>query len=213
MGLHNPLADGQAQAGPRDVPSPVFAVDAGELPKQVRQPLGGYPSALVRDGDSHVVALPHGGHPDGRRLVRVPGRVGEEVVQHLDDAPAVRHDQRQLRREVDAEVVPAPSTLEPAPGLVHQGRHLRRRGGDRQLARLDARHVEQVADQVAHVVGLLADDAEELEHLGGVQLGRRLRQRGGGALDGGKRGPELVAHHAQELGPQPLHLLQRRHVL
>ena len=179
VGLHDPLADGQAQARPRDVPSPVLAVDAGELPEQVRQPLGGYPSALVRDGDRHVVSLPHGGHPDGRRLVGMPGRVGEEVVQHLDDAPPVRHDQRQLRREVDAEVVPAPSALEPAPGLVHQGRHVRRRGGHRQLARLDARHVEQVADQVAHVVGLLADDAKELEHLGGVQVGRRLRQRGG----------------------------------
>ena len=69
----------------------------GELPEQVRQPLGGYPSALVRDGDGHMVTLPHGGHPDGGRLVRVPGRVGEEVVQHLDDAPPVRHDQRQLR--------------------------------------------------------------------------------------------------------------------
>ena len=80
MGLHYPLADGEAQARPRDVPSPVLAVDAGELPKQVRQPLGGYPSALVRDGDSHVVSLPHGGYPDGRRLVGVPGRVGEEVV-------------------------------------------------------------------------------------------------------------------------------------
>ena len=87
VGLHDPLADGQAQARPRDVPSPVLAVDAGELPEQVRQPLGGYPSALVRDGDRHVVALPHGGHPDGRRLVGVPGRVGEEVVQHLDGNP------------------------------------------------------------------------------------------------------------------------------
>ena len=82
--------------------------------------------------------------------------------------------ERSMRR-----LVLPPSALEPAPGLVHQGRHVRRRGGHRQLARLDARHVEQVADQVAHVVGLLADDAEELEHLGGVQVGRRLRQRGG----------------------------------
>ena len=140
VGLHYPLADGETQARPRDVPSPVLAVDAGELAEQVRQPLGGYPPALVRDGDRHVVALPHGRYPDGRRLVGVPGRVGEEVVQHLDDAPPVRHDQRQLRREVDAEVAPAPSALEPASGLVHQGRHVRRRGGHRQFARLDARH-------------------------------------------------------------------------
>ena len=32
-------------------------------------------------------------------------------------------------------------------------------------------------------------------------------------LDGGQRGPQLVAHHGQELGPRPLQLLQRRQVL
>ena len=46
----SPFAGGEAQARPRDVPSPVFAVDAGEPPKQVRQPLGGYPSALGMGG-------------------------------------------------------------------------------------------------------------------------------------------------------------------
>ena len=32
-------------------------------------------------------------------------------------------------------------------------------------------------------------------------------------FDGGQRGPQLVAHHGQELGPRPLQLLQRRQVL
>ena len=36
MGLHDPLADGQAQAGPAGLPSPLLAVEPRELPEQVR---------------------------------------------------------------------------------------------------------------------------------------------------------------------------------
>ena len=88
---------------------------------------------------------------------------------------------------------------------------LARTGSTGRGAGLDAGHVQQVADDLAHAVGLVADDPVELAHLGGVQV--RLQQRVGGALDGGQRGPQLVAHHGQELRPQPLLLLQRRQVL
>ena len=72
---------------------------------------------------------------------------------------------------------------------------------------------EEVADQPAHVIGLLVDDPEELEHLGRVE-GRRGAEHGGGrALDGGQRGAQLVAHHAQELGAQPLALVEIGEVL
>ena len=65
-----------------------------ELPEQVRQTLGGLsPTALVGDRDGHVV------RPPARRTplwptasLGVPGRVGEQVAQHLDDAPPIRHD-------------------------------------------------------------------------------------------------------------------------
>ena len=109
--------------------------------------------------------------------------------------------------------MPAASAQERVPGLVHQSGHLRGLGDDRQGAGLDAPRIQQVADQAAHVIGLLVDDPEELEHLGRVQGGRGAQHGGGRALDGGQRGPQLVAHHAQELGPQPLQLLQRRQVL
>ena len=55
-------------------------------------------------------------------------------------------------------------------------------------------------DQAVHAVGLLVNDAEELRHLGR-------------ALDRGQRRAQLVAHHAQELGPHALDFLQRRQVL
>ena len=63
------------------------------------------------------------------------------------------------------------------------------------------------------MVGLVLDDAEELAHHPRVRLGGRAQHRGGGALDGRQRRPQLVADHAQELGPQPLLLLHRRQVL
>ena len=49
-------------------------------------------SACARDGDRHVAPVPHRGHQDGRPVGRVPGGVGEQVAQHLDDAPPVGHD-------------------------------------------------------------------------------------------------------------------------
>ena len=52
-----------------------------------------------------------------------------------------------------------------------QRRHIRRLGTDRQRARLDVRHIEQVPDQLPHPFGLLDDDPVELVHLGGVQTG------------------------------------------
>ena len=89
----------------------------------------------------------------------------------------------------------------------------RRLGGDRQRARLDAPRIQQVADQAAHVIGLLVDDPEELKYLGRLRRRRAVQHGRGRALDCGQRGPQLVAHHAQELGPQPLQFLQRSQVL
>ena len=106
-----------------------------------------------------------------------------------------------------------PPTRKVFRALVDQGGDVRglRRDGER--AGLDAAGIEQVADEALHVVGLSVDDAEELEHLGERQ-GRHGAEHGrGGPLDGGQRRAQLVAHHAQELRPQPVQFLQRRQVL
>ena len=213
MGLDDALADGQAQAGPAELASPLVAVELGELAEQVGQLLDGQAHAVVGHREGDVDAVAHGGDPDGGEVVGVAGGVGEQVVQHLDDAPAVGGDPGQARRQVDDQVGSSAPALEAAPGLVHQRGDLHGFWGDRQGAGLDAGHVQQVADQVAHALRLVADDAEELGHLGGVQLGGVLQQGVGRPLDGGQRGPELVADHAQELGAPPLQVLQRRQVL
>ena len=109
--------------------------------------------------------------------------------------------------------MPAASAQEGLPGLLHQARHVRRLGGDRQRARLDVPRIQQVADQAAHLIGLLGDDPEKLEHLGRARRRRAAQHGRGRALDRGQRAPQLVAHQAKELGPQPLQLLQRRQIL
>ena len=210
--LHQTLADGEPQAAP----DPALAVpggDPGVLPEQVRQPLRRNAQAFVADRNRDMHPVAGSGDPDGGRVGRVPGGVGEEVVQHLHDAPPVGHHPGKLRCEVDEDVVPPAAAQERVSRPVHQGGHLRGLGRHRERARVDAPRVQQIADEPAHVVGLLDDDAEELAHLRPVQRRRGLHQGGGGALDRGQRRAQLVAHHVQELGPQPLELFQRREIL
>ena len=151
--------------------------------------------------------------PNGRRLGSVPRRVGEEVVEHLHDAPPVGHHGGQAGGQVDQDGVTPAAAQERGSRPLHQNRHLRGLGRDRERARLDAPRVEQVADQASHVPGLLDDDAVELAHLGRVECRRFLQEGRRRALDGGQRLAQLVAHQAQELGPQPLDLVERREVL
>ena len=169
------------------------------------------PSSETENRDVHGVA--HGRDPDRRGLRRVAGGVGQQVAQHLHDAPAVGHHPGQVGRQVDEHGVAAAAGEKGGAGPVHQHRDLRGLGRNREGARLDAPGIEQRADEAAHVPGLLVDDAVELAHLGGVELRRVLQQRGDRALDGGERSAQLVAHHAEELGAQPLQLLERREIL
>ena len=99
----------------------------------------------------------------------MPGRVGEQVADDLYDAPPVRHHQGQVRLYVKGQGGPAPGVLEGAPGPVHQQGHLRRFRVHRQRPRLDASHVQQVADEFPHVIGPVHDDALKLAQLRRVQ--------------------------------------------
>ena len=105
----------------------------------------------------------------GSRLGRIPGRIGQEVAQHLEGALAVGHHQGKPSGQVDENVVSAPAADEGAPRLVNKVGDVRRCWLHRQCARLDAGHGQQVAFQHAYAVGLLHNDPEELAHLGRVQ--------------------------------------------
>ena len=212
MRLDQPLADHEPEARSRG--RALGAVRrAGVFAEQVGQPLRRDAPALVGDRDLDMESAARGRDPDRGGLRRVPRGVGEKVVQHLYDAPAVGHDRGQVPRQVDEHGVPAAAGEKCGARPVDQLGHLRalRRNGER--ARLDAPRVEQVADQAAHVPGLVVDDAVELVPLGRVDLRRGFQQRRGRPLDGGERRPQLVAHHAEELRAQPLDLMKRREIL
>ena len=72
MGLHQPLADRQAEAGRAERALAVAAGEACVLAEQVRQPLRRYAPALVGDRDGDVDALAHRGDADGQGLRGVP---------------------------------------------------------------------------------------------------------------------------------------------
>ena len=160
-----------------------------------------------------MAALAHCRDPDGGRFQRVPGGVGEEVVEHLHDAPPVGHHAGQPDGKVHDDAVPAAAAQEGAPRLLHQLGQLRRLGRNRERARVDAARIEQVADQAAHVSGLLVDDAKELAQLGRVHRVRGVQQGADRAHDGGERRAQLVAHQAQELRAHAFDLVERRQVL
>ena len=186
---------------------------SGVLPEQVRQALRCNPPALVRDRDRdmHVVACRR--DTDWRGLRGVPSRVGEQVVQHLHDAPPVGHHAGQVRRQVDEHRVPGVAGEERGPRLLDQLAQRRGLGRDRERAGVEPPRIQQVADQRAHAVGLLVDDAEELPRLRRTEALRGIQHRRRRTLDGGERRAQLVAHHPQEIGPHPVERLERRQVL
>ena len=136
--------------------------------------------------------------PDPGPRVR-PGQPAAEVETEpgLRVAAVMAHPDLETRRErARADLQAPPRPLQPEPETRHVS--LRRR---------------QVAARAAagclrggphrHRVGLLG----RVELRFGVQRGGRR------TLDRGQRLAQLVAHHTQELGPQPLQLLERRQVL
>ena len=153
------------------------------------------------------------GNADCGRRRRVARGVGEQVVQHLRDAPPVGHHVGQAGRQVRDHGLAAAGAGEGVAGALDQACHGRRLGSHRQRARLDAAGVQQVADEAAHVIRLLVDDAGKLAHLRGLEVGAFAQQRGGGTLDGGERRAQLVAYQAQELGAHAFHFVERREVL
>ena len=81
-----------------------------------------------------------------------------------------------------------------------------------QCAGLDSHDVDEVRQQLDHVIGLLFDDPVELVRLCGVQRTPLGAQGGRGPLDGHQRGAQLVPDHSQKLRAQALRRREGRHV-
>ena len=144
------------------VAPPILGFYPGELPKQVGQAFRQDAPAVVGYRHGHMDPILRGAHPDGGRLRRVSGRVGDQVAQHLDHAWPVSHHPGNVRRQFDVDMVTASAATEGIPGIVHKRGNIRRSGRNRKRTRLDASHVQQVAYQQVHPAYLGIDDLEEL---------------------------------------------------
>ena len=136
----------------------VPAGKVGVLSEQVREALRRDAPALVGDRDRDLDAVSHRVGMDGGGFRRVSRGFGEQVVQHLHDAPLVGHHRRQVLRQVEAHGLAGAAAQVRGARLLHRGGDLHRLRVDRERARFDAPRVEPVADQPLHAVGLLVDD-------------------------------------------------------
>ena len=143
----------------------------------------------------------------------MPCRVGQEVVQDLDDTRPVGHDRGQVGRQVDDDGALSVAPQEHGSRVVHEVRQGGRRGCNREHAGLQASGVQQVADEHVHAISLVVDDAEELVHLGRFDDPRGTEHGGCGPLDGGQRRAQFVAHQVEEFGPRAFQLLDLRQIL
>src|SRR5438445_5026292 len=137
VGLDDRLADRQPDAA-----RPAFT--AAERLEDASPLVVGDADALVDDANLDHVASVRRLDSDGRRGWRVPGRVLEQVREHLVELAVVAVDERELGRYVDLDADLPEQWRQPAEALVHQLVE-----GDRlplglQRARLDPAHAQQV---------------------------------------------------------------------
>ena len=134
-------------------------------------------------------------------------------MEHLHEPLCVGPHAGQLRHHLDFDAAVVAAAQESVLRLLDHCSDVGGVGCDRQRPRLDTRQIQEIVDQVAHLVGLFLDDAEELTSLCGIQRRRGASRRSSRALNRSQRSPQFVAHHSEELGAQPLEFLQRRYVL
>ena len=92
------LADGETQSRASKPARSLRARLARILREQVRQEFRRHAPAFVGHRYGHQHAIAHRADPDGGRLRRVPGGIGEQVVQDLHDTLAVRVHAGQIGR-------------------------------------------------------------------------------------------------------------------
>jgi hypothetical protein len=221
VGLDELLDDGQprSQATARAVAGRVALREAVE---HERQEVGGDALPGVDDLDAQPLGIfgEHGGHhaASGREL----DRVGRQVPDHLLQPQRIGADQpvRRVLALLEADVLVLERRLQRAQRGDQLLRRIDHREGQRQLAQVQARHVEQVGDHAGRGAAVALDGGQAaLGLVGAAALLQHMRR----AQDRVERraqlmrqdGDEVVLHAAGLLGLaacdalaiQPLHAL------
>ena len=131
--LDQRLADDQPETGP----AALARVAAGVPAEQVRQPLRRHALAGVGDRDLDLRSVARGTYPDGGDLRRVARGVGEQVVEHLHDAPRIGQHRGHVGGQVDDDAVPSARARERGPRPFDQAGQVLRRRVPRQQARAE----------------------------------------------------------------------------
>ena len=137
--------------------------------------------------------------------------IGEQVVEHLRDAPAVGDElvEAGLDRDVERDMVLGQPLAHALHRLVDHVAHLDRRELQLERAGVDGGEVENVIDDGEQRTPRQPDIVEIFALLVGQGAGDRARQQLAEADDVGERRAQLVGDVADEGGLEPVGRLQR----
>ncbi len=132
-------------------------------------------------------------------------RVVDDIHEHLLEQDAVQADERQVRGQSDLDGAVAEDAIEPGQGRADELLHRLPLAVEGHRSRLEACHVEEVADEAVEALGLVEDGVLQLPLSGLVEISG-IEERARCAGDRGEGRPEVVGHRAEEGVSKPLAL-------
>ena len=164
------------------------------------------PRPAIGHLDHDRLAVQRGRHLDRRARRRVPGRILQQVHQHLLHQQIVHRHKGQIGGDVGGDRVtlqlPGQTPERGADHLFHRLPllpHLQRAG-------LQPGHVEQIGHQPIQPLALVEDRSGQLAADFGVQRRPAIQQRAAGPGNHRKRRAQVVRNGAQQRTSQPLGL-------
>jgi hypothetical protein len=166
----------------RPMPSPPCvpleaAVDLREHVEHARQHVLRNAESRILDRDDRVTRVARRAEDDPAAVGRVLGRVVEQVGDHLDEPGRVRpHRQRLRRRQAQHELVAALLDQRPArlDRVLQHRQQVDALGAKLDLALRDAADVEQVVDEVDHLLELRSIMVRALSSVCGSPVRRMI---------------------------------------
>ena len=191
---HEGQSDSQSSLGPVE-----RAIDLCEHLEDPGQHVRRDADAVVAHPHDHRVSLPLGREPDLPAALGVLGRIIEQVQKDLGQPNEVGIERHRLVRQVDDQLVAVLVDHGPAcfdGALEHLGQ-IDALFSQLDFSAADPRQVEQVVDQVDHLLHLAVDD--RFARLEGRRIVAGNPHDLQGIADGGEGIPQLVGQRRQEL--------------